>query len=211
MLYSVSRNTHRFAETFYIIKKLIKFDKQHEEKFDTLVANVNNSDCDIKELLLLARSFYDGIEGQIYFDHAAVCINKALQSMDVSGKINDINYDIIILAAKLYLDKRFKSHNFEAAVKLLEVFDEVPSSKKEIHYMLAKCYDTLSAICYKPNQAESMMKQLARNGYEPAKKYCEKYAQKDQYIANGLCSYCGGNLKGLFKKKCVKCGKNKNY
>ncbi len=31
------------------------------------------------------------------------------------------------------------------------------------------------------------------------------------YCSRGLCQYCGGELKGLFSKKCVKCGKPKDY
>ena len=27
----------------------------------------------------------------------------------------------------------------------------------------------------------------------------------------GVCQFCGGEFKGLFKKKCVKCDKTKNY
>ena len=27
----------------------------------------------------------------------------------------------------------------------------------------------------------------------------------------GLCQHCGGTFKGLFTKKCVKCGKEKDY
>lgn len=27
----------------------------------------------------------------------------------------------------------------------------------------------------------------------------------------GLCQHCGGELKGLFSKKCVSCGKPKDY
>ncbi len=32
-----------------------------------------------------------------------------------------------------------------------------------------------------------------------------------QYRAKGLCQYCGGTFKGLFTKKCVNCGKEKDY
>ncbi|MBR5479707.1 MAG: TIR domain-containing protein [Clostridia bacterium] len=35
--------------------------------------------------------------------------------------------------------------------------------------------------------------------------------QKEQYRNAGVCQYCGGELKGLLFKKCVKCGKPKDY
>ncbi len=35
--------------------------------------------------------------------------------------------------------------------------------------------------------------------------------QQAQYRSQGLCQHCGGEFKGLFGKKCVKCGKPKDY
>jgi hypothetical protein len=34
---------------------------------------------------------------------------------------------------------------------------------------------------------------------------------KAQYRSQGLCQHCGGQLKGLFSKKCANCGKPKDY
>ena len=39
----------------------------------------------------------------------------------------------------------------------------------------------------------------------------EKRRQKAEYRAQGVCQHCGGALKGLFTKKCVSCGKEKDY
>ncbi len=44
----------------------------------------------------------------------------------------------------------------------------------------------------------------------------EEDAQKEpspryQYIAKGLCAHCGGIFKGAFSKKCISCGKPKDY
>ena len=38
-----------------------------------------------------------------------------------------------------------------------------------------------------------------------------KKVQQKQWRAAGLCQHCGGQLKGLFVKKCAVCGKNKDY
>lgn len=35
--------------------------------------------------------------------------------------------------------------------------------------------------------------------------------RKNEWRTKGLCQYCGGALKGLFTKKCQKCGKPKDY
>ena len=39
----------------------------------------------------------------------------------------------------------------------------------------------------------------------------KQQAQKAQYRSQGLCQHCGGQLKGLFSKKCANCGKPKDY
>lgn len=54
-------------------------------------------------------------------------------------------------------------------------------------------------------------KSFARN---PKVKIEEKSAMQEQqrkYKMNNLCQYCGGPFKGLFTKKCAKCGKLKDY
>mgnify|MGYP003304648897 CR=1 FL=1 len=38
----------------------------------------------------------------------------------------------------------------------------------------------------------------------------EEY-QKFQYRSQGRCQHCGGEFKGLFSKKCARCGKPKDY
>ena len=43
---------------------------------------------------------------------------------------------------------------------------------------------------------------------EEERAFAEKQAQ---WRASALCQHCGGQLKGLFSKKCVSCGKPKNY
>ncbi len=35
--------------------------------------------------------------------------------------------------------------------------------------------------------------------------------QREQYKATGVCRYCGGTFRGMFKKICSKCGRTKDY
>jgi hypothetical protein len=44
-----------------------------------------------------------------------------------------------------------------------------------------------------------------------ADKARQKAEQQAKWRAAGLCQHCGGDLKGLFSKKCVSCGKPKDY
>lgn len=40
----------------------------------------------------------------------------------------------------------------------------------------------------------------------------ENQRKKEQYrMSNNLCLECGGSFKGIFEKRCMKCGKEKNY
>ncbi len=39
----------------------------------------------------------------------------------------------------------------------------------------------------------------------------QRMAQQMQWRNTGKCQYCGGDLKGFFSKKCVNCGRAKNY
>lgn len=68
----------------------------------------------------------------------------------------------------------------------------------------SKLFNSLSSL-------ESNMNQRLQNGAILR----EKIAKEIQEIATrkkkGLCTYCGGQFKGLFSKKCVVCGKPKNY
>ena len=45
-----------------------------------------------------------------------------------------------------------------------------------------------------------------------AKRLSEQQEQlQTSYRSKGLCQYCGGEFKGLFSKKCIECGKPKDY
>ena len=39
----------------------------------------------------------------------------------------------------------------------------------------------------------------------------EQKERQTKYRQAGLCQHCGGEIKGLFVKKCVTCGKKKDY
>ena len=46
---------------------------------------------------------------------------------------------------------------------------------------------------------------------EATEKRNAKIKQQAQWRASGKCQHCGGELKGFFGKKCVSCGKPKDY
>jgi hypothetical protein len=57
---------------------------------------------------------------------------------------------------------------------------------------------------------------IARQKREEEARIAREKQQEEQRIRNqrrnsGLCQHCGGELKGFFSKKCVSCGKSKDY
>lgn len=50
---------------------------------------------------------------------------------------------------------------------------------------------------------------LGKIGYKPEKTTTDK--DIIQWMKQGRCSFCGGDFKGFFSKRCLKCGKPKDY
>ena len=57
-------------------------------------------------------------------------------------------------------------------------------------------------------QAKDLIQQERRVQQEKEAEEKQRFLQRR---AKGLCQHCGGELKGLFSKKCVSCGKPKDY
>ncbi|MBR5478868.1 MAG: TIR domain-containing protein [Clostridia bacterium] len=55
------------------------------------------------------------------------------------------------------------------------------------------------------------LEQLQKIRAEQWKKTEPERKQREQYRNAGVCQHCGGELKGFLSKKCVKCGKPKDY
>lgn len=69
-------------------------------------------------------------------------------------------------------------------------------------------------IAEEKRQEEIRLKERARIAEEKRQEEIRLKEQKERqakYRQAGLCQHCGGEIKGLFVKKCVKCGKKKDY
>jgi len=211
LLYSILFTMQRYLDAFEPAKAIVeKLGANFEEQFVQIAYHACANECDIADAVELSKKYHEGVNGKIYYEPAAACAHYAMEKIN-NQPYSEVSCDVAIQAAKLFLDEGFPSHSFEHAVSVLTSVYDKPNVKEEAVFMLAQCYDNPKERFYNPKGAETWMKNLAADGYEPAKKYCEKYKIKDQYIAKGLCSYCGGELKGLFTKKCVRCGKPKAY
>ena len=64
-------------------------------------------------------------------------------------------------------------------------------------------------------QQRKALEEKQRLEAEAKKKEAERIVAEErlraQRCAQGLCQHCGGELKGLLLKKCVVCGKPKDY
>ena len=63
---------------------------------------------------------------------------------------------------------------------------------------------------YKLNPLEELQLEKKRQKEERAIAK-QRNIQMLQYRSQGLCQHCGGELKGFLVKKCIKCGKLKDY
>lgn len=111
-------------------------------------------------------------------------ILHANQSLD--AKKNDELYE----EAKRRLSV---AENIEDIALIINILRAIPvwRDSKEL---LAQCEQKIVQIRSKKQQGNSHLSK-----------------QQAIYRSQGLCQYCGGSFKGLFSKKCTKCGKPKDY
>ena len=58
----------------------------------------------------------------------------------------------------------------------------------------------------------SEYKEKAKNNeLQTQRRIQQELQQNEEYRSQNLCQYCGGSFKGFFSKKCIKCGKEKDY
>jgi hypothetical protein len=87
-------------------------------------------------------------------------------------------------------------------------FDQIQTLKGELRGdpppELARLLGNLNSFREDMPYAE-MLK--AKESFPHIKELLEAEKQRQQWQRQGLCTYCGGELKGFFKKTCKKCGK----
>ena len=107
--------------------------------------------------------------------------------MKIHMNLQEQSYDILVQRGIL----KSAGEHLNLARRVLVVTDSgVPA---EYARMLAQqCKDRLAAM--KKHQQEQEQSRMA-----------------SRWRFNGLCQHCGGELKGLLVKKCVSCGRPKDY
>lgn len=90
--------------------------------------------------------------------------------------------------------------------KLLEYTDELikkfPGAKGYYRYIQSE---------REKRQLEEKQRQEIEKRKRLEKQRQEIEREREYYISNNLCLYCGGTFRGIFVKRCVKCGREKNY
>ena len=118
------------------------------------------------------------------FKDAKEQIQECQQGIErVTQRIND---------NALQAAKNEMSRNFDYAIRnALKILESI-AGWKDADALAQECRDKLVEL-------DRQQKQRERN------------RMMTLYRSKGLCQHCGGELKGLFSKKCVSCGKPKDY
>ena len=127
----------------------------------------------------------------------------------------DANGNLVSTKAKCEYYCKGEPRLFQSMDALKQKMDEINKIRqKEIEEQLAQQKREEEARIARQKQEEE--ERLARLKREEAKRRQEEERrrieeQKRAWRSDGLCQHCGGQLKGLFSKKCTACGKPKDY
>ena len=105
------------------------------------------------------------------------------------------------------------------SVKGWKLFDSLESLEQERQSAKLRALEMLRKEAEEKSRQEQLRREEAARKEQLRKeeearreqKRREEEAMRKQRLEAGLCQHCGGELKGLFSKKCVSCGKPKDY
>ena len=218
--FNVPLGLNCYLETLEVLESLHKR-ADYEDELREFVAKSCDEVTDAKTLFVLSKKYYEGVGGISFLRESLVCLTKVLDQFDNDPSRAPFAADLVLQVATVHLNHNIGLYNLSTAIGILELAYEASYCTDEIRFLLAESYDRSDDAEHKYRAEEIMCMLASKNKYERAIEYCsakgwsqEKLDQEKkvtEYIAKGLCSYCGGNFKGLFKKTCTKCGKAKNY
>ena len=168
-------------------------------------------------------------------------IESALKTMVESGIVEKIdNVDMSYYALKGYAEKAIAieksskyrqacdlmtAHDLDKYLMAINLFEEIVDWKDSADKII-ECQKLVKELKeemerrLKEKKAKEEQERLEREKQaeeEKVRKEQEEIRLKEQkerqakYRQAGLCQHCGGEIKGLFVKTCVKCGKKKDY
>lgn len=102
-------------------------------------------------------------------------------------------------------------NDLDKCLMAINLFKEIGDWKDSTE-KLRQCEETVAKL--EALLSEKEKQERARIAEEKRQEEIRLKEQKERqakYRQAGLCQHCGGEIKGLFVKKCVKCGKKKDY
>ena len=113
--------------------------------------------------------------------------------------------------AKAKFECRPTVQTLEESLVLLK---EIPEHPETVN-LSKKCKEKLEELKQQEialaKAEETERARLAEEKRQEEIRLKEQKERQEKYRNAGLCQHCGGEIKGLFVKKCVKCGKKKDY
>ena len=93
----------------------------------------------------------------------------------------------------------------------INLFKEIGDWKDSVE-KLRQCEEKVAKLEALLSEKEKQERErLAEEKRQEEIRLKEQKERQAKYRQAGLCQHCGGEIKGLFVKKCVKCGKKKDY
>lgn len=154
---------------------------------------------DLKQLLNL------GIIEKVSIDNIPHFAMKGYREKAIA-KEKDLKYSD---ACKFLSDNELKE--LDRCLMAINLFKEIGDWKDSIE-KLHQCEEKVAKLEALLSEKEKQERaRLAEEKRQEEIRLKEQKERQEKYRQVGLCQHCGGEIKGLFVKKCVKCGKKKDY
>ncbi|MBE6730402.1 MAG: TIR domain-containing protein [Ruminococcaceae bacterium] len=141
------------------------------------------------------------------FEYLRELITKARNSETINIKNAKDKYLQLIKNADISVELRYKQISDNREMTYQRLVEQYNTAKSKIEYTeLIEWFKRLNGYKESNEYIDSCKKQIDK--YEQARIIENK---KGAWRLSGLCQHCGSKFTGLLVKKCVKCGKQKDY
>lgn len=164
----------------------------------------NAIEREVKESVQLYYSLIADYLSQYRYDKDCMSVVEQIYS---SYEVSDYKYykDAQENLGILYTDEKCVLYNLREAFLCFTMSNAKDSNCPDVLYGFAKSISA-SGNAFMQGDALRLFKRAFNLGHEDAKIEYEKICRHEN-----LCTSCGGQFKGVFVKKCSKCGKKKDY
>ncbi|MDR0908857.1 MAG: hypothetical protein LBM77_03740 [Spirochaetaceae bacterium] len=165
-----------------------------------------NAENQVKPMISTLQTNIDALDDHLTQNHFA------LQIIDESviDEFYQKDLRVAVAALRKYIVDTIGEQNFEDLLKGVDDHFSLGKAQNAIESAkLMRLQDMLNKI---PNHIKEIEKKIkdAETDISKANEIIKKNMQM-VWQRQGRCAYCGGEFKGIFKRRCIKCGKEQNY